>query len=424
MLCWERSEIDPDRQTVVLQSFVDFRNRYMNKATQVGVDKEGNAKYRPLGHWWLEHGQRRQFLALRFLPGQPEQVGRYLNMWRGFAVEPAPGDWSRMRAHIDDVLAAGDPDAADYIVRWSAWSVQNPDRPAEVALVFRGGKGVGKGVFGRALKSLFGQHGMQVMSPAQVTGRFNSHLRDCCLLFADEALLPGDKAAENVLKFLITEPELPIEGKGLDITQCRNHTHLVMASNDEWVVPSSHDERRYAVFDVSPDRAGDHDYFGAVVRQMDEGGRAAMLHDLQKMDLGDWHPRRNVPQTAALSRQKELSLPPEDQFLLAVLDQGALPSLKPRNTSAPKGTVVSGRLYEAMRESSPGLRNASDQRLAAFLKKWGCVGWRDNSERGWTWPPLGEMRAAWTERFGPREWQHDVADWDEPEGHAATRGPF
>jgi hypothetical protein len=60
---------------------------------------------------------------------------------------------------------------------------------------------------------LFGQHGLRIQSREHLTGRFNPHLRDCCLLFADEAYWPGDKTAEGILKGLITEPDIPIEAK-------------------------------------------------------------------------------------------------------------------------------------------------------------------------------------------------------------------
>ena len=54
---------------------------------------------------------------------------------------------------------------------------------------------------------------MQIFNPAQLVGRFNEHLRDCVLLFGDEAFYAGDKQHESVLKGLIAEPFLQMEGK-------------------------------------------------------------------------------------------------------------------------------------------------------------------------------------------------------------------
>jgi hypothetical protein len=176
------------REELSLQSFDDFRNRYMNEKIESGeTDKKGIAQMMPLGLWWTKNKQRRQYRKMVFLPDTNEGVvDDCYNLWKGFRVTPKEGDWSLMKAHIRNVLAFGDDASAAYILRWAAWGFQNPARPAEAALVFRGSDGTGKGTFARAVTQAFGQHGMQVTSSDQFVGKFNGHLRDVCLLFADE----------------------------------------------------------------------------------------------------------------------------------------------------------------------------------------------------------------------------------------------
>src|SRR5262249_31922755 len=60
------------------------------------------------------------------------------------------------------------------------------------------------------------------------------------------------------------------------------------------------------------------------------GGAAAMLYDLLKLDLGNWHPRK-VPQTKALLEQKMLSLGGLEQWWVAMLDVGELPCADKKN---------------------------------------------------------------------------------------------
>lgn len=414
VLSWERSEIDYSREVPVLQSFEDFRNRYMNRMINVGTAAE--PKWKAWGKVWLEHSQRREFLALRFLPGQPEVVDGYYNMWRGFAVEPKPGDWSLMQDHIRTVLANGDEASADYIMKWAAWAVQHPDLPAEAALVFKGGKGTGKGIFARAIKRLFGQHGLQITSPMQLTGRFNAHLRDCCLLFADEAILPDDKKAENVLKSLITEPEIPIEGKGVNVVQARNHLHVIMASNDNWVVPAGVDERRFAVFEVSASKQQDSDYFEALAAQMRGGGMEAMLHDLLAIDLEGWHPRQDIPQTEALKAQKIHGLDEGSITMLHILEEGFIPG-EPIDA---RGNAVyshvkdsSNGLMDQLRAINPKLARYNDHKLGAILADAGCKRTKGKRGRGWAFPPLQEMRAAWDATHWSHDWPTDVMEWGE-----------
>ena len=197
-----------------------------------------------------------------------------------------------MRRHIVEVLANGDEKHAEYILNWTAWGLQNSGLMAEVAMVFRGKKGTGKGVFVRVLLIIFGQHGLHISSMKQLTGQFNAHLMDCALLFADEAYWPGDKSAEGTLKQLITEPQISVEKKTYDIISADNVLKLIMAGNEDWQVPASMDERRYAVFEVSAAYAGKREYFAPLFKQtFEDGGLQAMMFDLLHRDLGDWHPR-------------------------------------------------------------------------------------------------------------------------------------
>ena len=58
--------------------------------------------------------------------------------------------------------------------------------------------------------------------------------------------------------------------------------------------------------------------------EIDRGGLAAMLHDLLAMDLGDWHPREDGPETDALTDQRSLGLDPVHAAVLDMLREGAV----------------------------------------------------------------------------------------------------
>ena len=86
---------------------------------------------------------------------------------------------------------------------------------------------------------------MAISNAKHLTGNFNGHLRDTVLLFADEAFFAGDRAHVGVLKALITEPTLTIEAKYANAVQMPNFVHLMMASNEEWVIPAGPEARRF-----------------------------------------------------------------------------------------------------------------------------------------------------------------------------------
>ncbi len=268
-----------------------------------------------------------------------------------------------------------------------AWAVQHPAEQAEVCLVFKGRKGTGKGTLGRALRQVFGQHAAHISSSKHLTGEFNFHLRDACLLFADECLWPGDRAAIGSLNRLITEPTLQIEAKHRNLVETPNYLHIVMASNENWVVPSGECERRYVLCEVPDSQIQSREWFAPLYAQMDAGGYAAMLYDLLHHDLGDWHPR-DLPTDTGLFEQQRLSLAPLDNWWCELLERGTLAGSDPEQPNCARsgkwqqGTqdkndawhfVTRPGLLDDARNIEPRLRyHIGDNQLGDHFKKQGC----------------------------------------------------
>lgn len=390
-------EHDQKRDVLIVQSFEDFRNRYMHILVQAGMTQDGRPIMAPLGATWLKHPARRQYVRIEFMPGK-EAPPEIYNLWQGFPYPAEKGKWCKMWRHIWVVLAKRNRAAFWYIIKWVAWAVQNPHRPAEVALVFRGGKGTGKGTFCRFIKNLFGQHGLQVYSSVHLTGRFNNHLRDCVLLFADEAIAPKDRDAESTLKGYLTEPTLPLEAKGRDIIQGPNHLHVLMASNAEWVVPATADERRFAVFDVSSEKIGDKSWFNDIDAEMRNGGASAFLYFLQNLPLKGWHPRNDIPQNDALMDQRIKSLQGAERLWFDWLSEGDADA-----------DLDMGRLRIETNHFAEKA-NISATAAGTFLKVMGCVQDRSRRPSGWFLPPLTEAREHWNRTMFKVEWD-DQKHW-------------
>jgi hypothetical protein len=96
-----------------------------------------------------------------------------------------------------------------------------------------------------------------------------------------------------------------------------------MASNHDWVVPAGLDERRFCVLDVGEKHRQDHPYFDAIVKQMNHGGREALLQFLLTFDLTGIN-LRQFPQTEALMETKMLSMTPPQKFWHERLEEGSM----------------------------------------------------------------------------------------------------
>lgn len=349
----------------VRSSFDDIRRLYLNRTT-LSVNKRGIPELQDLGSFWLEHPGRREYQGLTFSPSKP--TPGYLNLWRGFAVEARPGNWSLLRAHVLENICRGDQELFAYLFGWYARMIQHPDQPGRTAIVMRGRRGTGKGVLSQAIGKLFGPHFIHLSNAKHLTGHFNAHLRSAVFIYADEAFWAGDKHGEATLKTLITEDRIPIEGKGRDVVMAPNMTHLTISSNSDWVVPAGLEERRFLVLDVADKRMQDGAYFSAINKQLREGGYSGLLYDLmnyhEAADVDPWV----APKTTALLEQKLRSLDPPLAWWMDILSDGRLPGDEKGEGRVGFQALVDSFL-RAVRGSAYTGRGAST-RLALDLPKW------------------------------------------------------
>lgn len=394
--------------------FEDFMKMYMNDYLPPLNDKE-----KPLSKSkaWLAHPKRRQYLGgVVFAPCGNMNADQF-NLWRGWGVTPTEGSWDLIRNHIFDVICSGNNELFDYLLGWMALAVQQPDKPGEVAIVLRGGRGTGKGTFAHLFGKIFGQHYVYITNAKHLTGNFNAHLRDAVLLFADEAVFAGDKSHESVLKALITDPHILVEGKHRDAVMAKNVTHLIMASNEIWVVPTGHDERRFCVIDVSEDRKQDTDYFAALYKEIESGGTQAMLHDLLNQDLSDFNVRK-APKTAALMHQKLRSLRGPESWLHNCLQMGMInhsPWYRDQPLEIRKADVYSSyadnhRAYGDYRPVDVGQFSKTLQTiLSEGLEKPRFTTAEGQRPYGYRFAPLDNARAAFEKYIG------GAVPWEEPD---------
>jgi hypothetical protein len=320
-------------------------------------EKENGQKV-SISKLWFKSLLRRQYERVVFSPGKKEITDNCYNLFRGFAVDPQKGDYSLMDQHIKEVIANDYLPVYYYIKAWMAHTVQEPgdERPG-VAIVMRGGQGVGKGVFATYFGKIFGGHFIHIQNQRHLTGNFNVHLKDKLLVYADEAFWGGDKSMAGVLKGLITEKQIFIEPKGLNAFPVDNHMRFIIASNEDWIVPADADDRRMFVLDVSNKYQGNHKYFKALFRQMDNGGCEAMLYDLLKYDYSDVN-LREFPRTEALLDQILRSASTIEKFWFEVLMEGDL-----------EEEIIKSELYGRYLEFAKGINDRHPDTAAVFGRK-------------------------------------------------------
>lgn len=365
------------------------------------------------GGAWMEHPEASRFHAVDFDPGLPPgENGELWNMWRGFNLKPAPGDWSSFRAFIEEVIAAGDPTKAKWVLNWMAWVVQNPSDPIGTAPVLTGRPGIGKGFFANAFGHLWGPHYLTVTDPAHVTGKFNGFMAGRKVIFVDECAMTANRGGVGVMKTRITERTIMFEQKGENAVPLINRSCWIMASNEHSVLPPDRGDRRYMMLDVADTRKEDRLFFGAVAKALRNGGYEAMLWDLLTMDLSAGPDPRRIIRGSSLFEQYMEAAPVYERYIYALLDEGYLPTHAP-NLPNVSNTMA---LFEDFRVRHGNPFGTSDaalmKRIVRILKteRLGQAVHGTSRTTAHRFPSLSAARQAFVQYVGM-----DVV-WHEPDG--------
>lgn len=384
--------------------------------------QQGKGAARTFADMWLDWKHRREFAGVCFTP-EKEPRHRYYNLWRGFTVEPLSPDEATPEAkrgfdlfirHASENICQGDEKLFRWIMGYFAHMIQKPYERPLTTLVFRGKKGTGKNALIDRVGNLLGRaHYLVAHDSRYLTSNFNGHLDSCLCLVLDEAFWSGDKSAEGKLKGLSTQPTILIERKGKEPYSVDNLVRLVVIGNEDWVVPASSDERRYAVFNVGTGAQQQNRFFEEMRILMDDkGGNRVLLHYLKTYDLNTTDP--NVaPATQGLLEQKLHSLDPLHQWwfdsLLAGEVMGSdLGGAWPRDV---RKSRFRDAFYRYCRDHNMRSWHASD---IAFTKALRSVApsvesrrIREGEDLGYAFrlPPLSQAREEWDQYMRqPMSW--------------------
>lgn len=294
----------------------------------------GSGKFEPITKVWMSSSRRRSYAGFCFRPGLPTPGSLY-NLWRGFAVEPVAEEnasvedrfvVARFMEHLRDNVCLGNDEHFNWLLGWFAHAIQRPWEKPLTSIVLKGGKGVGKSIVVEIIgELLLGLHFLSTADKRYLIGNFNSHLENCLFLALEEAFWSGDMAANGILKNLITSKQHVIEHKGQEPYRVENCTRIAIIGNEDWIVPASEDERRFAVFEVGDSRQQDTAYFQRLWDGMAAGGIKLLLRHLLDFDLSTVNVNK-APMTEGLLKQKIESFGPVSQWWYECLSSEELVS--------------------------------------------------------------------------------------------------
>lgn len=253
------------------------RNLIMKNVPVEITDKNGNTnritRNFDCAKLWTEATCRRTYEALVFSPfpeGHPRAVHEgQLNTFSGWRWTPdelaaallaaSPSDVELadcLQDHIFNVLCAGDKQKFQFLLTLVAAKFRRPWMRPNSCACFLGHEGSGKTFFFEGvLFSMAGSYGAKCVNIDELFANFNTKYNDKTLLFFDEANYAGSHKNFAKLKNFITSDTMPTCAKYDEAREVPNYYACFMVTNQDRAVPLGTDARRFAIFEVAPNRA-------------------------------------------------------------------------------------------------------------------------------------------------------------------------
>jgi hypothetical protein len=314
-----------------------YGERTFHGMTVADTYLDGDGKLRYMSKEWIMNKDRRTFRGFTF---DPKQVGSIAaskyNHWRGFIYEPLPIGLKEAKKkcdlylkHIRDVICGGNMEHYSWVMNHFSQLLQTPWKKPETAIVVVGEKGAGKSLIFDVIGMLAKDNYVLTADKRMLLGSFNSHMETALVFQFEEAFWAGDKAAEGKLKLLITGKHHMVERKGYEPYMVGNYARIYITSNNDWAIPATVDERRFAVFECLSNMIGDKAYFNAIYAQLNaDGGLGyrALMTVLMGIHV-DQTAVHVPPKTEALADQKMETLDHPAKWLHAALEEGRIDGL-------------------------------------------------------------------------------------------------
>lgn len=263
---------------------------------------------------------------IRFLPDRPpfeivnDELDRPgLNTYIPARIDAKAGDLTRWFDWFNRIF----PDKGDQklLFDYMAHCVKYPGYKIQYAPLIQSAEGIGKTVFKIVFAHALGT--MYVYSPkapelVKSGSTFNAWQRGKLMILVDEIKIDERRELIEILKPMITDNRIEIQGKGVDQDMEDNAANWLFFSNFKDAIPVDKNGRRYPIFySVLQSKADilvagmDKDYFIGLFRWLrDEGGVQAITHWLLNYDIARGDLPVSAPDTSSQNEAISISRSP------------------------------------------------------------------------------------------------------------------
>lgn len=269
----------------------------------------------------------RQYAALNFVPGGPENVIQNgqacLNTWQPPGIIPIAGDPDPF-LDLVRLLFDGDQVAIDFFLDAIASLIQAPTKKWAFMVLIIGAQGVGKSILCEIIAELVGRRNTAFPTVEAIKGNFTGWLLNAQLVVVHEL----EKMSRDVgtrLKHWITSGSLLINAKNIPEFYITNYANVIACSNHDDIAHLDDDDRRMFTWTSQAQKRAP-EYYANLCGWFFHGiGRGIVLDFLKRRDISGFNPNAAPPKTYGRESLIANSRSEADNFLREALESGAPP---------------------------------------------------------------------------------------------------
>lgn len=242
-----------------------------------------------------------------------------INLFEGLSIKPKNGDCNLIVDHVVR-LCGGDFELAEWVLKWTAYPIQNVGAKMRTSVIMHGEEGTGKNVFWEdIIAKIYGKYSV-IITQSQIESQFSGWIS--CKLFAvaDEVVSRSEKnQVKGRLKYFVTGGRVSVNEKSLPERFEENHMNFVFLSNEVQPLALDMGDRRYTV--VWCDDVPDENYFKALINQIANGGLEAFYYYLKNINLEGFNEHTKPYKNSAREDLIHLGKPATTRFYEAWRDE-------------------------------------------------------------------------------------------------------
>jgi hypothetical protein len=193
---------------------------------------------------------------IRFVPHLPagelivDELGRKgVNTYKPALITRREGDATPFLRHL--ALMLPNPNDQRILIEYLAHNAKFPGYKIPWAPLIQSAEGVGKGIIKAVIRHFISGpyfHSPNAKQLAESGQQFNAWMRAKLFIVADEIKVDDRRDMIEVLKPMISEAEIEIQGKGHDQDKEDNYSNWMFFSNWKDAIPINKNGRRFAIF--------------------------------------------------------------------------------------------------------------------------------------------------------------------------------